>query len=49
MVGCAAFKPAEFYLKIDGKDISGENGLRAVSIKKCLTGLTESFKDEIET
>ena len=47
MVGCAAFKPAEFYLKIEQSD-TRPSSLQAISIQKCLRGLTEKFKDEIE-
>jgi len=44
LVGQSKFKPAEFLLKF-GED----NATKAVSIKKCIMGLTDKFKDEIET
>lgn len=45
LVGCAAFRPPEFYLKIEGQDLIKESGAKVVSIKRCMNGLTESFKD----
>lgn len=42
MVGCATLRPPEFYLKIrDGE-------YKSMHIQKCLRGLTEQYKDEIE-
>ena len=42
LVGCKAFKQhPEFYIKI-GQDT------KEVSLKKCMAGLTEAYKDQIE-
>lgn len=42
MVGQSSFKPADFFLKVD------ESAAKPVSIKKCIMGLTEAFKDQLE-
>ena len=44
MLGCAAFKSAEFYLKF-----SSDTPPVLFSVKKCMMGVTESYKNEIQT
>lgn len=41
LVGCKAFKQPEFFMKI-------ESETKEVSLKKCMAGLTEAYKDQIE-
>lgn len=42
LVGQSNFKPADFFLKIE------DAAAKPVSIKKCLMGLTEAYKNELE-
>jgi hypothetical protein len=44
LIGSAAFKSAEFYLKFDDSCLP-----TVVSIKKCMIGLTDDYKNEIES
>ena len=42
MLGCAAFKSAEFYLKF-----SANTPPVLFSVKKCMIGITDSYKNEL--
>jgi tRNA-dihydrouridine synthase len=48
MVGQSTFKQPEFFLKIDETDLLADSSTKEMSLKKCMNGLTESFKHMIE-